>query len=53
MYVQLHKSYLRRSNPLPDITTVNDALQANMLLGQPTAIPLLIGQYNSIDENVL
>lgn len=54
MYVQLQQSFVGNgTNPLPDILTVNNALQANMLLDQPTAIPLLIGQYNSMDDNAL
>ncbi|PJE47939.1 MAG: hypothetical protein CUR34_00205 [Sediminibacterium sp.] len=52
MYVQLQQSYVGSgTNSLPDIITVNNALQNNTLLNQPTPVPLLIGQYNSIDDN--
>jgi hypothetical protein len=52
MYVQLQQSYVGSgNNSLPDIITVNNALQNNILPNQPTPVPLLIGQYNSIDNN--
>jgi len=52
MYVQLQQSFVGNgSNPLPDIIAVNNALQNNTLLNQPTPVPLLIGQYNSISDN--
>lgn len=52
MYVQLQQSYVgNASNPLPDIITVNNALQNNMLPNQPTPVPLLIGQYNTISDD--
>jgi hypothetical protein len=52
MYVQLQQSYVgSSSNPLPDIITVNNALQNNTIPNQPTPVPLLIGQYNAINDN--
>jgi hypothetical protein len=50
MYVQQQQSFVD-SNPLPDIITVNNALQSNTVPTQPTPVPLFIGQYNSIDDN--
>jgi hypothetical protein len=48
MYVQLQQSYVGSGgNPLPDIITVNNALQSNTVPNQPTPVPLFIGQYNS------
>jgi len=52
MYVQLQQSFVGNgSNPLPDVIAVNNALQNNTLPNQPTPVPLLIGQYNSISDN--
>jgi hypothetical protein len=52
MYVQLQQSYVGSGgNPLPDIITVNNALQSNTVPNQPTPVPLLIGQYNAINDN--
>ena len=54
MYVQLHQSYVGNDkNPMSNILSVNNALQANMILDQPTAIPILIGQYNSVSDNAI
>ena len=48
----MQQSYVGSStNILPDIITVNNALQNNTLPNQPTPVPLLIGQYNSISDN--
>ncbi len=45
MYVQLQQSFVGSgTNLLPDILTVNNALQNNTLPNQPTPVPLLIGQ---------
>lgn len=52
MYVQLQQSYVGSgTNPLLEITHVNDALESNTIPNQPVPVPLLIGQYNSIDDN--
>jgi hypothetical protein len=54
MYVQLQESYVGSgTNPLPNIISVNNALQNNTIPNQPTPVPILIGQYNSMDDEAI
>lgn len=54
MYVQLQKSYCgNASNPLPDIVTVNNAIENASGNAEPNNIALLMGNYDELREDAL
>lgn len=52
LYFQLFTGWCRSTaNPMATITTVNNTIKSNTSPTLPTAIPILIGQYNNVKTN--
>ena len=52
MYFQLFTGWCRATvNPMTPISTVNNTIKSNTSPTLPTAIPILIGQYNNVKSN--
>ena len=52
LYFQLFTGWCRSTtNPMTSISTVNNIIKTNTSPTLPTAIPILIGQYNNVKAN--